>query len=297
MDKIKKTKGRRLFLTINYTVVALITLSCIIPLLNLLANSFSSSQAIIENKVGLLPVEFTLKAYNYVLGNAEFWTSVIVSFKRVLIGVPLNVLLIILVAYPLSKSELVFPSRKYYVAFMLVVMLFNGGLMPTYFIVAKTKLIDTIWSMILPGAVPIFSCIVLMNFFRGIPEELEESARLDGANQFQILIKIFLPLSKPSIATVTLFSLIGHWNSWFDGLIYSNYTQHYPLQSYLQTLVTSTTEALQTNDLKAIMELTQVNDTNMKAAQIFISIIPLMVVYPFLQKYFTAGLTLGSVKG
>ena len=297
MDKIKKTKSRRLFLAFNYTVVALITLSCIIPLLNLLANSFSSSQAIIENKVGLLPVEFTLKAYNYVLGNAEFWTSVIVSFKRVIIGVPLNVLLIILVAYPLSKSELVFPSRKYYVAFMLVVMLFNGGLMPTYFIVAKTKLIDTIWSMILPGAVPIFSCIVLMNFFRGIPEELEESARLDGANQFQIMTRIFLPLSKPSIATVVLFSLINHWNSWFDGLIYSNYTQHYPLQSYLQTLVTSTTEALQTNDLKAIMELTQVNDTNMKAAQIFISIVPLMVVYPFLQKYFTAGLTLGSVKG
>lgn len=297
MDKIKKTRGRRLFLLLNYTAVALITLSCIIPLLNLLANSFSSSQAIIENRVALWPVEFTLKAYNYVLGNAEFWTSVIVSFKRVLIGVPLNVLLIILVAYPLSKSEMAFPARKYYVAFMLVVMLFNGGLMPTYFIVAKTNLIDTIWSMILPGAVPIFSCIVLMNFFRGVPEELEESARLDGANQFQIMTRIFIPLSKPSIATVVLFSLINHWNSWFDGLIYSNYTQHYPLQSYLQTLVTSTTEALQTNDLKAIMELTQVNDTNMKAAQIFISIVPLMVVYPFLQKYFTAGLTLGSVKG
>ena len=180
---------------------------------------------------------------------------------------------------------------------MLVAMLFNGGLMPTYFIVAKTGLIDTIWSLVLPGAVPIFSCIVLMNFFRGIPEELEESARLDGANQFQVLIRIFLPLSKPSIATVTLFSLIWHWNSWFEGLIYSNYTQNYPLQSYLQTLVVSTTEALRTSDLKTIMELTQVNDTNMKSAQIFISVIPLMLVYPFLQKYFTTGLTLGSVKG
>lgn len=220
-----------------------------------------------------------------------------VSAKRVLLGVPLNVILTILVAYPLSKSELVFPARKYYVAFMLVVMLFNGGLMPTYFIVSKTGLIDTIWSLLLPGAVPVFSCIVLMNFFRGIPEELEESARLDGANQFQIMIKIFLPLSKPSIATVTLFSLVWHWNAWFDGLIYSNYTSNYPLQSYLQTLVVSTTDALKTGDLKTIMELTQVNDTNMKAAQIFISIIPLMLVYPFLQKYFTTGLTLGSVKG
>ncbi len=297
MDSIKKSKSRKLFEACNYIMITLITLSCLIPILNLLANSFSSSQAIIENRVSIFPVEFTLKAYQYVINNQEFWSSVAVSAKRVLLGVPLNVILTILVAYPLSKSELVFPARKYYVAFMLVVMLFNGGLMPTYFIVSKTGLIDTIWSLLLPGAVPVFSCIVLMNFFRGIPEELEESARLDGANQFQIMIKIFLPLSKPSIATVTLFSLVWHWNAWFDGLIYSNYTSNYPLQSYLQTLVVSTTDALKTGDLKTIMELTQVNDTNMKAAQIFISIIPLKLVYPFLQKYFTTGLTLGSVKG
>ncbi len=297
MEKTRKSKGRKVFLCLNYVIVAVITLSCMIPLLNLLAMSFSSSQAIIENRVFLLPVDFTTRAYEYVLKNKEFWTSVMVSAKRVLLGVPLNVVMTILVAYPLSKSDHAFPARKYYVAFMLVAMLFNGGLMPTYFIVAKTGLIDTIWSLVLPGAVPIFSCIVLMNFFRGIPEELEESARLDGANQFQVLIRIFLPLSKPSIATVTLFSLIWHWNSWFEGLIYSNYTQNYPLQSYLQTLVVSTTEALRTSDLKTIMELTQVNDTNMKSAQIFISVIPLMLVYPFLQKYFTTGLTLGSVKG
>ena len=297
MNKIKISTGRKVFLCFNYAVVAAITLSCIVPLLNLLAMSFSSSQAIIENRVFLFPVEFTTKAYEYVLKNREFWTSVIVSMERVLLGVPINVILTILVAYPLSKSDRVFPARKFYVIFMLTVMLFNGGLMPTYFIVAKTGLIDTIWSLILPGAVPIFYCIVLMNFFRGIPEELEESARLDGANQFQIMIRIFLPLSKPSIATVTLFSLVGHWNAWFDGLIYSNYTQNYPLQSYLQTLVVSTTEALRTSDLQTIMELTQVNNTNMKSAQIFISIVPLMIVYPFLQKYFTTGLTLGSVKG
>ncbi len=297
MEKIRKSRGRKVFLCFNFVFVTMITLSCVIPLLNLLAMSFSSSQAIIENKVSLLPVDFTLKAYQYVLKNREFWVSVAVSAKRVLLGVPLNVILTILVAYPLSKSDQAFPARKFYVAFMLVVMLFNGGLMPTYFIVAKTGLIDTVWSLVLPGAVPIFSCIVLMNFFRGIPEELEESARLDGANQLQVLVRIFLPLSKPSIATVTLFSLVWHWNSWFEGLIYSNYTQNYPLQSYLQTLVVSTTEALRTSDLKTIMELTQVNDTNMKSAQIFISIIPLMLVYPFLQKYFTTGLTLGSVKG
>lgn len=297
MDKIKLSKSRIFYLALIYTIVIFVTISCIVPIVNLLALSFSSAQSIIENRVGLFPVEFTTKAYTFVLENKEFWTAFWVSLKRVLIGVPVNIIMIVLVGYPLSKSEHVFPARKYYVAYMLVVMLFNGGLMPSYFIVAKTGLIDKIWSLVLPGAVPIFSCIVLMNFFRGIPEELEESARLDGANQVVILTKIYLPLSKPSLATVTLFSLVGHWNAWFDGLIYSNRTQNYPLQSYLQTLVTSTTEKLLTGDLDALMKLLDVNDTNMKAAQIFISIIPLMIIYPFLQKYFTTGLTVGSVKG
>ena len=278
-------------------VILLLCLICMVPLLNLLAYSFSASQPIIENKVFLWPKEFTLKAYQYVLESKEFWSSVSVSVKRVLLGVPLNTLLTILVAYPLSKDERQFKARKYYVAYMLTVMLFNGGLMPTYYIVSKTKLIDTVWALIIPGAVPIFNCIVLMNFFRGIPSELEESAKLDGASQWQILWRIFIPISKPSLATIILFSLINLWNSWFDGLIYSNHTTNYPLQSYLQTLVTSTTEILAQGDVKAIAKLVDINDTNMKAAQIFISVIPLMLIYPFLQKYFTTGLTMGSVKG
>ena len=285
--------GRKVFLAVDVIVILLLCLICMVPLLNLLAYSFSASQPIIENKVFLWPKEFTLKAYQYVLESKEFWSSVSVSVKRVLLGVPLNTLLTILVAYPLSKDERQFKARKYYVAYMLTVMLFNGGLMPTYYIVSKTKLIDTVWALIIPGAVPIFNCIVLMNFFRGIPSELEESAKLDGASQWQILWRIFIPISKPSLATIILFSLINHWNSWFDGLIYSNHTTNYPLQSYLQTLVTSTTEILAQGDVKAIAKLVDINDTNMKAAQIFISVIPLMLIYPFLQKYFTTGLTMG----
>lgn len=297
MNRKKTSMGRKVFLAVDVIVILLLCLICMVPLLNLLAYSFSASQPIIENKVFLWPKEFTLKAYQYVLESKEFWSSVSVSVKRVLLGVPLNTLLTILVAYPLSKDERQFKARKYYVAYMLTVMLFNGGLMPTYYIVSKTKLIDTVWALIIPGAVPIFNCIVLMNFFRGIPSELEESAKLDGASQWQILWRIFIPISKPSLATIILFSLINHWNSWFDGLIYSNHTINYPLQSYLQTLVTSTTEILAQGDVKAIAKLVDINDTNMKAAQIFISVIPLMLIYPFLQKYFTTGLTMGSVKG
>lgn len=294
--KMKKSKSRIVFEICNFIIISFLTLSCIIPIINIFAYSFSSSQAIIENRVSLWPVEFTLKAYDYVLSNMKFWTSMWVTLKRVLLGVIINVVMDILVAYPLSKSELKFPARKYYVAFMLCVMLFSGGMMPTYFIVAKTGLIDTIWSLILPGAVPIFNCIVLMNFFRGIPDELEESAVLDGANPLQVLINIYLPISKPSIATVTLFSLISHWNSWFDGLIYSNHTENYPMQSYLQTIVVSTTNQVEM-DVDKMLDLIGVNEVNMQSAQIFISIIPLMIVYPFLQRYFTKGLTLGSVKG
>lgn len=294
---MKKSKGRILFEIVNFAIIAFLTVSCIVPILNILAYSFSSSQAIIENKVSLWPVDFTLQAYEYVMDDVRFWKSMWVTFQRVVLGVIINVIMIILVAYPLSKSDLKFPARKYYVAFMLCVMLFNGGMMPTYFIVAKTGLIDTIWSLVLPNAVPIFSCIVLMNFFRGVPEELEESAVLDGANPLQILIRIYLPISKPSIATVTLFSLINHWNAWFDGLIYSNRTENYPMQSYLQTMVVSSTTALENMDIETMLARLNVNEINMQSAQIFISIIPLMLIYPFLQRYFTTGLTMGSVKG
>ena len=257
MNRKKTLMGRKVFLAVDVIVILLLCLICMVPLLNLLAYSFSASQPIIENKVFLWPKEFTLKAYQYVLESKEFWSSVSVSVKRVLLGVPLNTLLTILVAYPLSKDERQFKARKYYVAYMLTVMLFNGGLMPTYYIVSKTKLIDTVWALIIPGAVPIFNCIVLMNFFRGIPSELEESAKLDGASQWQILWRIFIPISKPSLATIILAQ----------------------------------------GDVKAIAKLVDINDTNMKAAQIFISVIPLMLIYPFLQKYFTTGLTMGSVKG
>ncbi|MBQ4436816.1 MAG: carbohydrate ABC transporter permease [Clostridia bacterium] len=293
----KRTKGQKIFEIFNIVLIVLLSVCCMVPILNLLAYSFSSSTAIIGNKVGVLPVDFTTEAYEYVLHNSEFWTSTKVTLLRVVIGVPFNILMCILVAYPLSKPETQFPARKYYVALMLTTMLFSGGMMPTYFIVAKTGLIDTIWSLILPGAVATYNCMLMMNFFRGIPTALEESAKLDGARQWTILTRIYLPLSKPSIATIALFSLVGHWNAWFDGLIYSNHTFNYPLQSYLQTLVTLSTEDLANGDIDLLVRFANTNNTNMKSAQIFISIIPLMVIYPWLQKYFTKGLTVGSVKG
>ena len=293
----RRTRGQKIFEVFNIAIIVFMSACCLVPILNLLAYSFSSSTAIIGNRVGIFPVDFTTEAYEYVLQNQAFWTSAKVTAIRVLVGVPINLLMCMLAAYPLSKPERQFPARKYYVALMLVTMLFSGGMMPTYFVVAKTGLIDSIWSLILPGAVSTYNCMLMMNFFRGIPSALEESAKLDGASQWTIMTRIYLPLSKPSIATIALFSLVGHWNAWFDGLIYSNHTYNYPLQSYLQTLVALSTEDLASGDLDMLIRFANTNNTNMKSAQIFISIIPLMVIYPWLQKYFTKGLTVGSVKG
>ena len=288
--------GRKVFLAVDVIVILLLCLICMVPLLNLLAYSFSASQPIIENKVFLWPKEFTLKAYQYVLESKEFWSSVSVSVKRVLLGVPLNTLLTILVAYPLSKDERQFKARKYYVAYMLTVMLFNGGLMPTYYIVSKTKLIDTVWALIIPGAVPIFNCIVLMNFFRGIPSELEESAKLDGASQWQILWRIFIPISKPSLATIILFSLINHWNSWFDGMFYMNNPNNYPMATYLATQIINNNQTMTNMTPEQLALLSSLSEKTVRSAQLFISIIPILVVYPFLQKFFVKGITVGSVK-
>lgn len=203
----------------------------------------------------------------------------------------------VLTAYPLSKTKDKVAGRGIYMGFFVVTMLFNGGLIPNYLIVVKAGLIDSLWSLILPGALPVFSMIILMNFIRGLPEEIEESAIMDGASPMQVLIRIMLPLLKPALATVGLFSIVGHWNSWFDGIIYMNDTANYPLQSYLQTLLLSFEQIMQRSSNDYTQLLAMMNARTGRAAQLFLGAIPIIAAYPFLQKYFTTGLVLGSVKG
>lgn len=293
----KMSVPRRVFQMINYGVIAVLVISCMIPIVNVLATSFSSASYINAGEVGLLPKGFTTAAYQYVLEDGRFWKSVLVTLERIVIGIPINLGLSILIAYPLSKSEEVFRSRKWYVGFFMITMIFSGGMVPTYLLVYNLKLMDTIWALVLPGAVNVFNTIVLMNFFRNLPKAIEESAQIDGAGHFTILIRIFLPLSKPSIATITLFSLINNWNAWFDGLLYNNYTEHYPLQTYLQTTITSSSEINNVvNNIEDMMLRQSVTARNLTAAKIFIAIVPLMLAYPFLQRYFATGLVMGSVK-
>ncbi|MCL6605126.1 MAG: carbohydrate ABC transporter permease [Paenibacillus sp.] len=292
-----KSMGRRLFQIANYTFLILISLLCILPFINMLAVSFSSGAAVSAGNVTFWPVDFTTKPYEFALSGGEFFTSLWVSVKRVVLGTILNLVLMVLAAYPLSKSKQKLMGRNFYMGFFFVTMLFNGGLIPNYLVVVKMGLIDSIWSLILPGALPVFSMIILMNFIRGLPEEIEESAIIDGAGPLQILVRILLPLLKPALATVGLFSIVGHWNSWFDGIIYMNNPTNYPLQSYLQTLLQSFEQIMLKSGTDYTKLLSMMNARTGRAAQMFLGAIPILLVYPFLQKYFTKGLVLGSVKG
>ena len=168
-------------------------------------------------------------------------------------------------------------------------------MIPTFMIVRYTGLLDTIWALVLPGAVPVFNVVLLMNFFKAVPKELEESAFMDGAGYFRILFQIYLPVSLPALATLVVFALVTHWNSWFDGMIYMNRAENYPMQTYLQSILVSTNTKLMTKAQAQLLAL--ISDRTLKAAQIVIATVPILLVYPFLQKYFVAGMTLGSVKG
>ena len=294
---MKEKFGIRQF--IIYVVVILLTLSCLIPLMNVISLSFSSSQAVASNKVGLWPEEFTFAAYEKIINDAQFWRSFGISVFRVAMALIINLFMIVTLAYPLSKSVKVFRSRKVFMNIMVFAMLFSGGMIPSYLVVRYLGLINSVWALILPGAVPIGSVIRVMNFFRSVPKSLEESALLDGANPWQILTRIYIPISLPSLATVSLFSIVGSWNDFFGGLIYITKVENYPLMTYIQSLSVNIAETLQkaggmsTQQLQALLS---VSNRNLNAAKIVVAIVPLLVIYPFLQKYFVQGIVVGAVK-
>ena len=280
---------------LNKVVLVLLTLLCIFPILHILALSLSSATAAASGRVTILPIDFTFQSYKFVLETPAFGKSFLISVLRVLAGVPINMILTILVAYPLSRSKKEFRARDFFAWFFLITVLFSGGLIPWYMVIRQTGLIDNFWALIIPGALPVFNVILVANAFRNIPKELEEAAAIDGAGHWTILFRILLPLSLPVLATVTLFVAVAHWNAWFDGLILMNSPDKYPLQSYLQTIVVNADPRMLTERDLALLKI--INNRTTRAAQIFIAMVPILVIYPFLQRYFTTGIKLGSVKG
>jgi putative aldouronate transport system permease protein len=281
---------------VDYLITALLLLvgvTALLPLVNTLAISLSDKAAVSGGMVGLIPVGFNLDAYGFILRDEKFWQAFGVSVLRVFLGGALNFALAILTAFPLARSTKAFPARNFFMWLFVFGMILNVGIVPWYLTISGYGLLDSIWALVLPGAVPIWSVIILMNFFRSIPKELDEAARMDGANPWQLLWSIYLPTSLPALATITLFSIVGHWNSFFDGLILMNNPDNYPLQTYIQQLVIADRPALHGGQAQMMAQL---SNNTLNAAKLFVAMIPILLVYPLLQRYFIRGIMLGAVK-
>jgi len=289
-----RTLGAVAFDVLNHIVLLLLGLTCLVPLLHIVAVSFSSNAASIGRLVTLWPVGFNLFNYEWVLRWPQFRASFLISVERVVIGTSLNVLVTVLAAYPLAIKEN-FPGKGVFRWLLIFAMLFSGGLIPWYLALRSLGLINSFWGLIWPHVVSPWNIIIALNFFRQLPMEMSEAAEMDGASHLDILFRIFLPLSLPMLATITLFTAVWNWNSWFDGLIVMVDQTKYPLQTYLQTMLLQV-QSMQMG-LQADYELFKwLSARSLQAAQIVLTTVPILLLYPFLQRYFIHGLTLGSVK-
>lgn len=291
---MKPSFGRRAFVVCNLIFLAFISFLCLMPIIHILAISFSSGSAAAAGKVALWPVEFTTAAYDNVFGKPEYIRAFGISIQRVVVGTALSMLLTIVTAYPLSKDRNTFRLRTVYAWIFVFTILFNGGLIPTYLTIKSLGLIDSLGALVFPMAINVFNVILLLNFYRNLPRELEDASRIDGAGHFATLWKIYVPLSLPALATTGLFTMVGHWNSWFDGMLYMNHPENYPLQTFLQTVIIKMDfRFLKSENVELMLQL---SDRTSRAAQIFVAAFPILIVYPFLQRFFIKGIVMGSVK-
>ena len=289
-----RTKGEKIFAVFNTIILSLLSLAMIYPFWDIIRVSFSSPAEAAMLKISFWPKEPTLDAYRQVMANEYIWQGYGNTLTRLLIGMPIQLVLMILTAYPLSKKYL--PARNFFTLVIVFTMFFAGGLIPSYLNIRNLKIDNTIWALVLPGAIPTFNMLILRNNFMAIPEDLEESAKLDGASAVRILFSIILPVSLPILLTVALWGLVGHWNAWFDCLIYIRNPEKYVLQAVLRKIIIDS--APQFGDLSIMNgEDTKPSAEVVKAATIMVSTIPILVVYPFVQKYFVKGVMVGSLKG
>jgi len=288
----KKKKRISLFSLINGFVMLLLMAIVLFPMLNVLATSLSN--ALVADQAIIFPKRFTLDSYKYLLQNKSFWVAMGVSVKRCIVAVVFRLVLAFFPAYSLSRPRGTFHFRGFYAWYFFITTIFGGGVVPWYVMIAKVGLIDSFWALILPGAVAAGDIILIMNFFKTVPRDFEEAARVDGATEMQILFRIYVPLSKAVVATVSLFTVVGHWNGWFDGMVLMNTPSKLPLQSYLQSIVITVPKM---GGADAFAKYGAINQKTTNAAMIFVAMIPILSVYPFMQKYFAKGIIVGGVKG
>lgn len=290
-DKLK-IKKISIGMIINYGLLTLLVFICVYPFVNVLAYSLSGYNAVLSKRVTIFPVDINLEAYHQILGKTQIWLSMRSTVIVTAAGTFLSLILTLFAAYALSRSYL--PGQKFFTVLILFTMYFGGGMIPTFMVVKGLGLYDSLAALYVPQAVNVFNFIVMRTFFRGIPNELEEAARIDGASDLQILFRIIIPLSLPVIATIGLFYAVNYWNTYFDALLYIQSPDKYTLQLRLRGLLFAGELNSSANIEGAAMP---VMSQSLKMATVAVSTIPILIVYPWLQKYFVKGVMLGSVKG
>lgn len=289
---IRTSTAEKVFTVFNYVFFILLGLSTIFPFVNLIAKSLSSEAAVVSGMVSLYPIDFQIGTYKYVASNAMFLNAFTISITVTFIGSLLSLFMTTLAAYPLSKPRL--RGRKFFIILYLFTMLFSGGLIPTYLLMHTLHLIDKLPVLFLPYMINVYNMLIIKNYFEGLPDSLEESAKMDGASNMTILWRIILPLSLPVLATIGLFYAVTYWNDYFTSLIYINSADMKPLQLYLKEIFVSSTDAFLRTNVDASLN---VSPQSIQAASIILATLPIVIVYPFLQKYFVKGVLVGSVKG
>ena len=294
--KTKKRNRIKPFDVVNAIILIALCITIVVPFLHLLSLSLSPSYVATKGGLHLIPTEITFDNYKAVAENRYLWNSYKNTILRTLVGTVVQLFFTALSAYALSKPY--FPHRGFWTFYIVFTMFFSGGMIPSYLLIKSLHLFDTFAVMIVPGLIGAYNMVLMRNFFSSLPEELEESCMIDGAGRFTIFFRIVLPCSKPILATVSLWLAVGHWNSWFDVLLYINDTDRYCLQNVLRRiLLEGTMQFLDLNNLATEVTETQMSTEGLKAATVFAAIIPIMCVYPFIQKYFVKGVMVGSLKG
>lgn len=274
------------------SVLVLFAVLTFLPFYYVMMASVSDSNLIREGELLLFPRGFNLDAYALMVQNPGFWSAFLVTVTRTVLGLAINLTLQLTIAYALSRVYL--PGRKFFMLYIILTMMFNGGIVPTFLIVKATGLIDTIWALVIPSAISTWNVILLRTFFENVPDSLEESAKIDGANDLFIFAKIYLPLSLPAIMTIGLFIAVQHWNAFMDAVIYTNSASLKVLQLFLRDMVIHMEMAALMGDMSAMSD---VSALSIRTAAIFLASLPILAIYPFIQRFFIKGVMLGAVKG
>ena len=288
----KKSFGEKVSTAIIYMIIIILTLAFLYPVIYCLSMSLSDPDILGGQPIGLLPKGFSLEAYRYLLSSSKVFRYYGNTILYAGVGTLISILVTSLVAYALSIST--FTGRKVITVYLVITMFFSGGMVPLYLTVQRLGMMDTIWAMVLPG-VGAYNVMVYKTFFRQLPSSLTEAAKVDGAGHFRILFTIVMPLSKPLLATMALFSIVGHWNSYLNAVLYLRDSNKHPIQMLLRSLLISL-EMLEDKDMGAIAEQVTTSSRTVKGAGAMIAMIPILCVYPFMQKYFAKGVMVGSIK-